>query len=314
MVLGQIKDLFFRRMQFLRGELPEAYSYDIPRQVRHKIVGNILDNRIEIEQRGFCQGYDEMHEFVITLERQFGRSISNESSSSSKINAFLFSCNTDEFLSSIEVLLAMKLKNLKDRSDYYDSIKSSLSFLIPEINKIFKIEKIGYEIVSVGIENLPFMVVPFNSNYLYLETIKLPRELLHDAGFEGALQEFGGALQEFRNNEYKDCVLKAAKAYESTLKSILDKCALKYPPDANVPKLIDILLDSGKIAPKYLDDSLKSVWQVLKSGVPTIRNKEAGHGQGLTVKGLQKSYAELALHLSGTYIVFLVTRYREMNS
>ena len=51
----------------------------------------------------------------------------------------------------------------------------------------------------------------------------------------------------------------------------------------------------------------KRLEQVLSGGLPTVRNKEAGYGQGDEVKTVDNTLVEYAIHLSATNIVYLVS-------
>ena len=95
--------------------------------------------------------------------------------------------------------------------------------LIEKTNKIFSIHKIGFEIVLVGDDELPFMIIPFDSKFQLNEIVLKPRTLLFNNKFNGALDEFDRALDNYRLEKYSECIHIANKAYESTLKTILDK-------------------------------------------------------------------------------------------
>jgi len=320
---GPIKDLFHRRMKSLKGEIPDYYNYDLDNKIRHKIIGTILDCHfcINAEPAFRRPGYDEFNDFVVSLERTFGRNISVKYDVIDKIQDFMFHCSVDKFLSAIEILVTLKFNNMHrvyyrdhiENYTYKESNKETLSSLINTINEIFKIEKVGYEIIPAGLDKLPFIVVPFNSKYLYLETTKKPMSLMHNEDFKGALNEFEEALDEYRKGEYKDAILKATKSYESTLKTILD---LKLPSPSysnsdNIPKLVDKIKDDAEIIDPNLQTVFDSFWSVIKNGPPNIRNLVGAHGQGLDIKKVEKSYADFVLRLSGTYIVFLIERFQE---
>lgn len=309
-MLGPIKDLFFRRMKSLNGELPDYYTYELSQTIRHKIIGTILDHRYYKE--GFAtlmSAYDEVHEFIIMLEREFGKNLSNEYDAYKKIQDFLFKCSTDEFLTSIEVLVTLKHNNMNRFGD------NSLFSFIQKVNEIFKIDKIGYEIVPAGLDRLPFIIIPYNSQYLHLETIKKPLSLMHDEDFKGALNEFEEALDEYRKEQYKDAIHKANKSYESTLKTILDLQKVAYDEARDkIPQLVLKIKNNANIIDSNLQSTFDSFWSVLQNGPPTIRNQPGiGHGQGLDIKDIEKSYADFVLRLTGTYIVFLIERYKETN-
>jgi hypothetical protein len=311
-MLYPIKDLLFRRMKRLKGEIPDYYSYKLNEKVRHKLIGTILD----FEVRG------EFDDLVIHIERELGKNISSEYSSSAKIQDFMFNCPEDEFLSIIEILISIKFSNYKnavyhDRNSYPSSktisLRKNVQSFINTINKTFKVDKIGYEIVPASLPNLPYIIVPFNSKYLYVETIKEPMSLLYDAKFEGPLNEFELALDDYRNEKYEDTIHKSNKSYESTLKTILDLKKIDFNPSKEkIPQLVQKIQDETDIIDSSFRDIVNPFMSILKKGPNIIRNMEGiGHGQGMDVKEMEKSYANFVLRLTGTYIVFLIERYNE---
>lgn len=318
-MLNPIRDIYFRRMQRLRGELPDYYTYELDQETRHKIVGIILDHeynrsgRDPLMQFRSIGPHEEFETLVITLERELGRSISSAHSITDKLQDFLFNCNVDEFLSVIELLTSLKVHQImvcRDDPEYYTEILENTNSFVDKINETFRVDKIGYELVRVNLPKLPFIVVPFNSRYLHLETIKRPMSLMYDEEFKGALNEFEDALDEYRKEEYKDAIHKANNAYESTLKTILDLKNVEYTEYDKIPHLIDKIRDESDIIDPKLNSAFDSVWSVLKNGPLTIRNIVA-HGQGQEIKEIQKSYSDFVLRLVGTYIVFLIERYKE---
>lgn len=308
-----IPDLFFRRMKSLKGEFKEYYTYEISSDVRYKL-GLIFTK---------CSKEDSK-EIVFNMELALGKPLYKTNNLKDRFNHFILESETEELISLIETSLSVKYKNYLKNKTYYGSpvyqddyleksYKNDLEYLIENINKIFKIEKIGYEIVPAGLENLPFMVVPFNSKYLYLETIHKPMKLMYDEDFKGALNEFEMALNEYGNNNYKKAIHFANNSYESVLKTILDKTETEYTKYDNIPKLIDKIKDKTGIIDSSLTSSFDSCWNVLKNGPNTIRNQEGiGHGQGNDIKKVDKSYAEFVLRLVGTYVVFLIERFNEL--
>lgn len=55
---------------------------------------------------------------------------------------------------------------------------------------------------------------------------------------------------------------------------------------------------------------LTNLRTTLETGLPVIRNKNAGHGQGSLVVNISDEFAEYALNLAATNIVLLVSIYR----
>ena len=306
MSFGLFENVFFRRKKRLGGKEKEYYSYKIPEETRWRIVHIVLlENRLSDS---------ELRNLLQKLAKEFGRpTISSEIRDENKIQDFILNSPEEELLTSIELLIALKNQNCLN-SDFYDytrALAQKMQDLIIQLNKAFKLDKIGYEIVPVGLEDLHYIIVPIDSKYLYTETIKRTLTLLHDVEFRGSLQEFESALDEYRNERYDNVILKANKAFESTLKAILTKKHISYNTKDTAHPLVTKLFNSSFLEPA-LKDAFSRVISVIESGLPTIRNQPGvAHGQGLEPKNIEKSYAEFALHLAGTYIVFLIERYKE---
>ena len=94
------------------------------------------------------------------------------------------------------------------------------------------------------------------------------------------------------------------------MKTICDKFSWAYDKNnATAAKLIDIVLKE-ELIPKYLQDHLTGLTNVLKAGVPTVRNKTSGHGQGSETKEVPEYLASYVLHLTASNIVLLVEAYK----
>ena len=306
MSFGLFENVFFRRKKKLEGKEKDYYSYKISEETRWRIIHIVFENLLS---------GNELGNLLQKLAKEFGRpTISSEILDNNKIQDFILNSPEEELLTSIELLIALKNQDILNR-DYYNrhTPAQKMQDFILQINKAFKLGKIGYEIVPVGLEDLHYIIVPIDSKYLYTETIKRTLTLLHDVEFKGSLQEFESALDEYRNERYDNVILKANKAFESTLKAVLTKKNMSFDEKKDkISALISKLFDS----PQFIDPSLKDTFDkvkiILKSGLPTIRNQPGvAHGQGLEPKNIEKSYAEFALHLAGTYTVFLIERYKE---
>jgi hypothetical protein len=126
---------------------------------------------------------------------------------------------------------------------------------------------------------------------------------LYTNEFNDPLEEFQKALDHYMRKEYKDTIQEANNSFESTMKSVLAKLSYSYDQNDVASKLIDKLCENGVIYPHTKSFFL---------GLPTIRNNQSGHGHGIDPKVINQNYAELALNLAGTFIVFLITRYQEL--
>ncbi len=149
-----------------------------------------------------------------------------------------------------------------------------------------------------------------SSEFLSREVVEETRSLLKTVGFEGPLAEFNRAFERDLDGDNEGAVTAAHSSFESALKSILEKEKVDYPKHATAKDLLDILKDRGYIYP-FLDDFVNSFYNLL-TGLSTIRNKIGdAHGSGISLRKIMSSYAEFAIHLAGSFNLFLVKRYIE---
>jgi hypothetical protein len=76
-------------------------------------------------------------------------------------------------------------------------------------------------------------------------------------------------------------------------------------PNAATKDLIAVCLQNGLI-PSYWQNQMAGLRTLLESGVATARNKQSGHGQGVTPVEVPDHIAGYVLHMAAAAIVFLV--------
>jgi hypothetical protein len=140
-----------------------------------------------------------------------------------------------------------------------------------------------------------------DSEFLAVQVLEKAQELMKNDGFHGPLDEFRQARGDLATSDHKGAIVNACNAFESTLKAVL------YRDNGTARDLLMDFIDKG-----YCDDIPETVRpglrdQVLQS-LPFIRNKLGGHGQGNEVVNVPKPYAELAVHLAGSLIQFVIKR------
>lgn len=280
----------------------DYFDYDkIPQETRQKVSFVIKEN-------AFFIGYDRIeihrvpHEDLSDLRYHICKhkgipNINNEILDREAINRWLIECSVIDFLRTIEIFLHIR------QNDNSEGNEDRLQKVIQEINDIFDIDKIGYEIVECKI-------IRRDSKYLHKEAIKQTISLLQSHSFKGPLEEFENALSKYLEKDYKGTISEANKAYESTMKAILTKLGISYAPSDTASILIKKFYDNDLIF-SHTESFTNNLNEILK-GLPTLRNKQSGHGQGLDPQNVDKSYAEFALHLCGSFIVFLISRYDEL--
>ena len=169
---------------------------------------------------------------------------------------------------------------------------------IQELNHRFQEHAIGYQYVGG-------QIVKADSQYLHSEVVEPAVSLLYDARFEGALQEFMNAHKHYREGNNKEAISAALNAFESTLKTICERRQWDYSPTDTASKLLGVLY-ANHLIPAAMQSNFTGLRTTLESGVPPIRNKYAGHGQGSEPVEVPDHLAAYTLHLTASNIVFLI--------
>ncbi len=173
---------------------------------------------------------------------------------------------------------------------------------IAALNERFEQHHIGYEFVDG-------QLIKKDSQFIHAEVTKPALNLLHDMNFRGASDEFLKAQDHYRYGRYKESIVEALKAFESTMKSIYDARRWSYSATGTAATLIGVAF-TNELIPSYLQSQFTALRGVLESGVPTARNRTSGHGQGSEVTEVPPYLAAYILHLTAANIVFLVNSHK----
>lgn len=151
------------------------------------------------------------------------------------------------------------------------------------LNDYAKQHNLGYEFANS-------QIITIDSTFLHKTAVKPTLKLLFEEGFEGAEDEIRNAYERRRKGDNKNAILEAGKAFESTMKIICDKQGYAYDKNKDtVQKLITILENNG-FYPSYKNAHLTSIRTTLETGLPVVRNKVAGHGQGNQIITIPDEY------------------------
>lgn len=304
-----IFDLFSKRQKKLRGEVPEVYQYEtilnpLRVQIVH-IVGDTIGKDRIYDSDYAVSAYRFLHE---SLCREYGVFTLKEyadSDAEAVFDYFLKCSEVDKVIDIIE--LAFKVINTHVRDDgyrYHTSRRMEPDEAIQDLNIRFKEHGVGYQFESNEI-------VRVDSQYLHAEAVKPTLVLLgNEKRFRGANEEFLKAHEHYRHGRYKESLVDSLKAMESVMKSICHSQKWPYNQNDTAKKLIDILFQQNLI-PTYLQSQFSSLRTLLESGVPTVRNKLGGHGQGAVNVTVTESLASYALHLSAANILLLARLEKE---
>jgi hypothetical protein len=294
-----------RRMKAGRGGSPVVYGYDqIPREMRLQ-AGYALE--YAIGPLAINESYDEAYpnrrwealEDAVKEEHGWLHLPSSEGNARDRIFDYMAELqDAEQVLDVIEIGF-----RLAQEDDYLDP--EEVEEAINRLNRRFKQHDLGYEFVGC-----PGIIIRVDSQYVQAEVVEPAIALLHAAGFQGPLDEFLKAHREYRRGDMKDAMNDALKAFESTMKAICDARRWSRGPKWTAAHLINAMFVNGLIPP-MLESYFGGLRSILESGVPVLRNKRSGHGQGSQVASVPDYLAAFTLHLTAANIVFLMSAFSE---
>jgi hypothetical protein len=302
-----ISDIFSKRQKKKQGNVPDVFQYDkLPKEFRVQVV-HILRDAIGLPQRSFDEGlYGDSHEVYKTIHnllcREYGlfSLVDNfDGNFANSIFSFFLSAETDKALDLIEFSFRV-ISNLEINYSYHRSTGTSMnsSDAVAELNFRFFEHSIGYQFEANEI-------IRVDSKVAHAEIIKPALQtLLSDKAYAGANDEFLKAHEHYRHGRYKECLNECLKSFESTMKAICGKQKWQYNELDTAKKLLDACFQNNLI-PDYLQQHFSSLRSGLESGIPTVRNRLAGHGQGTEQVIVPAYISQYLLNLTATSILML---------
>lgn len=301
--------LYSERIKNKDGE-PEVYNYDkFPEAFRNQvfyIMEDVLDQYTEDYKeilwnafyRVFARekGVKEKDAYEYEMGKNFGKRNFEE---------YILEANEVDFLDMVDLVfnkIDEGVRQVPPRKKPQLDMNEMADKAIEELNYRFRQHNLGYEFVNGEI-------IRIDNKMIHQEIVKPALRLLYEEGFDGAEEEFRKAFEYRRKGDNKNAILEAGKAFESTMKAICDKKSYTYDKAKDTAKKLIEILESNNFYPIYMSSHMASLRTTLE-GLPTLRNKTAGHGQGSAVETISDEFAEYALNLAATNIVLLVGIYK----
>lgn len=289
-------NLFSKRAKRERGEVPDVYSYqELPQPLRVQLVHIWTD--WEWARR---HPYDFWQRTTSAMRRELGVFQLCKGHSSDELqefaNGFLGEANIERALDYIELSFAMAAQSGDERI-----VRSSTA----ELNVRFKEHGVGYE-MSDG------QIIRVDSTFIHKEAVKPALVLLHEARFAGAEEEFRRAHAHYREGRHEEALAESLKSLESVLKVICESRGWASASERLVASKLIARVFENDLLPAYLQSEFTGVRTLLESGVPTVRNREAGHGRGSGLREVPTHLAGFTLHVTAANIVLLVEADRQM--
>lgn len=298
-----ILDIFSKRQKRNRGEVPDVYQYTtLPNEFRIQVI-HILRDALGESHDSFntmMKVYKVIHDLLC---REYGTFFLSEEAlqddfQTAVFNYFLKCEDLEKALDVIEISFRL-VKNFGSEHNYRYRAGVSIEpdEAISELNERFHEHGIGYQFEAEEI-------IRIDSRYVHAEAIKPALNVLSDQIYLGANEEFLKAHEHYRHQRYAECLNECLKSFESTMKIICEKRKWKYNKNDTAKTLLDVCF-RNELIPDFLQAQFASLRANLESGVPTVRNKLSGHGQGTDAKEVPQYFARYLLNLTATSILLL---------
>lgn len=298
-----IVETFTKRMKKLKNQGKiDVYKYDdIPKSLRIQIV-HIWVEAIGTEK----EEWDFIHN---TLSKELGvfNLAEDYYYSFEKCKYYFLNSDVNGAIDIIELTfkyIDRVIRNYNLNKKINKDIKQKPNDAINELNYRFREHCVGYELINGEIKRI-------DNQYLHKMSIRPTINLLSEEGFGGANNEFLKAHKHFREGNFKEAIAESLKSFESTMKTICDKKSIVYDKDNDTASSLILILISNGIIPSYLHSHFTGLRTTLESGLPTVRNRTSGHGQGSSTVTIPDFFASYAINLAATNILFLVNAYKK---
>ncbi|MBE5321494.1 hypothetical protein IM793_20190 [Pedobacter sp. MR2016-19] len=303
--------LYSKRQKELRGEVPEVFTYDnLPSGLRVQ-ASLIIDDAFGTDKGGYGssnkpeKGFAIIHEIICREYGVFELGVNNTGYSRNGKeqlkSQLLYSKEVDNVLDIIEFCFKYITKVIgKDLADYTQTtdIKLTPDEAVEELNARLKEHGVGYQFESGEI-------IRVDSTYIHSEITKPVLTLLWDDKFIGANEEYLKAHEHYRHGRNKECLTDCLKAFESTMKIICAEKGWSFNQTDTASKLINVCF-ANNLIPSFTQNQFSSLQNLLTTGIPTIRNKVGGHGQGQVPQKVDDELTRYGLNLTGANIIFLI--------
>lgn len=296
-----IFDLYSKRRKRELGQTPDVYQYDeIPHALRVQIV-HIW--RAAFGDPGEFESlvpklFELMHDILCREYGRFTLSDRREGHYSAVVNFMIQTSSTDEVLDVVELSFRVLDKMVREHPRSYGDVRQTPDDAIEELNSRFKEHGVGFQYQSE-------LLIRVDSQLIHSEVTRPALIFLSGKDYIGPNQEFLSAHEHYRHHRHKECLNECLKAFESTIKAICTKRKWDYRPTDTAKPLLDVIFTRGLIPP-YMQSHFTGLRSTLEAGVPTVRNKLGGHGQGATQVNVPEYVVSYVLHLTAANIVFLI--------
>ena len=293
----KITNIYSKRLKQNCGKLPDVYQYiKIPSELRIQIR-YIIKDALGSSSDGASKIYKNIH---TSLCREYGtfnliRSFPNYRES--VINFLLNIDKIEKIIDVIELIFHHIDYFVREYPHYFENQEMLPDEAIKELNYRFREHGVGYQYDSG-------QIIRVDSQLIHSEVVRPALSMLSAPMYKGANEEYLSAHEHYRTRKYKECLNECLKAFESCLKVICKKRKWAYNEKDTVNHLINIIFNN-ELIPTFMQSHFSGLRSTLEAGIPTVRNRLSGHGQGTKEVSVPESIAAYALHLTASNILLL---------
>jgi hypothetical protein len=251
------------------------------------------DNAFIFINKALCREYG-----VLRLGDQ------NYSGFNDVVNFLLNTQETDKAIDAVELTFQLIDRVVRVNRIQYENCILSPDDAISELNYRFQEHGVGYQYESG-------MMMRVDSQLIHEEIVRPALSFLSDPMYEGANAEFLSAHEHYRTRKYKECLNDCLKSFESTMKAICIQRCWENDVGDTANRLIKIIFEH-ELIPSFMQSHFNALKSTLEAGVPTVRNRLSGHGQGVAEVTVPESIAAYALHLTASNVLLLTRANAEM--
>ena len=163
---------------------------------------------------------------------------------------------------------------------------------------VYDYENWDYEYQVPTVLEYPRVISKADSS-IYENAIEPALSVLREPPFHQANTEFLGALEDFRNEDFSDCLTKCGSAFESVLKILSNRLGIQFSnSEPSVGERIKCVVKYLKLD-DYFIHTLKAT--------PVIRNKlSSAHGRGEDVKIPSSHVTQYVVDCTASAILLLI--------
>lgn len=297
---------------FSRRETPEGDSRDSPKPLTDSFRNRVLQLCFETfpppPSGGLTGGSASIWKEVYRklLYRHAVSELSDEPTRGiqADLEIFLRSCEDRHFLDFIEdVCRADNFHHHADEEEFVEAINKflkvdDLPYALSPFQRERRTKQVHGREREVSLIVQEPKIIRRDSQVTYESAVEPAQQLLADKRFTSANSEFLEAMEDFRHEDYGDCLTKTCSALESTMKIICDRRGWDYSEDDSAGQLVETVVSKS---------NLDGYFQQTLIIVATLRNRlSKSHGAGTKEKTVPEHLARYAINATASNILLLV--------